>query len=190
LEIFILSGEIKLGDWKLRQHGYSFIPAGVKVGPWKVLGTQEAEILWMENGPAPLRYENNQTNYPDAMMNEFIPALDSKILPWGKTETTQFEVAKKKYLRKASNGGGVWLLAVLPHYDGRYPMIQSYNEEAYCLAGHCYIGDFRFEKNCYGYYPSFDTVPTNKTDDGGLFLVRVDRDLSKGGTVLSYPYDV
>ncbi|MFN6536790.1 MAG: DUF4437 domain-containing protein [Nostoc sp. EkiNYC01] len=188
LEIFVLRGAIQLGEWQLNKHGYSFIPAGVKIGPWKVLGNEEVEILWMENGPVILEYKNALNNHPLAKVQDFIPALDSKLLPWSKTDTVQFEVSKKKYLRKNSNGGGVWLLAILPHYDGRYPMIQSYNEEAYCLAGYCDIGDFRFVKDCFGYCPSFTTSPWHRTDDGCLFFIRVDRDLSKFGTVLSYPH--
>ncbi|MFN6518673.1 MAG: DUF4437 domain-containing protein [Nostoc sp. CreGUA01] len=188
LEIFVLKGAIQLGEWQLNKHGYSFIPAGVKIGPWKVLGNEEVEILWMENGPVKLEYQNVFNNHPLAKLKDFIPALDSKLLPWSKTDTVQFEVSKKKYLRKDNNGSGVWLLAILPHYDGRYPMIQSYNEEAYCLAGYCDIGDFRFVKDCFGYVPSFTTAPWHRTDDGCLFFIRVDRDLSKLGTVFSYPY--
>jgi Domain of unknown function (DUF4437) len=186
LEIFILSGAIQIGEWQLNKHGYSFIPAGVKVGDWKILGGEAAEILWLENGF--LKYKNASNNHPDARLDEFIPALDSKLLPWSKTDTVQFVQANKKWLRKDSNGGGVWLLAILPHYDGRYPMIQSYNEEAYCLAGYCDIGDFRFAKDWFGYVPSFTISPWHRTDDGSLFLIRVDRDLSKIGTVLSYPH--
>jgi hypothetical protein len=186
LEIFVLKGTIQLGEWQLSKHGYSFIPAGVRVGHWKVLGSEEAEILWMENGPVPLRYEEAQSDRPDARMSDFIPALDSKLLPWGKTDTIQFEIAKKKWFRKDSNGGGTWLLAILPHYDGRYPEIQCYNEEGYCLAGYCDIGDYRFVKDYFGYVPSFTTSPRHRTDDGSLFFIRVDRDLSKPGSVLSY----
>ena len=188
LEIFVLKGSIQMGEWQLDKHGYSFIPTGVRVGPWKVLGDGVVEILWMENGTIPLRYEASKCDRPDARMCDFIPALDSKLLPWGKTETVQFEVAKKKYLRKHDNGGGTWLIAILPHYDGIYPMIQSYNEESYVLFGYCDIGDYRFAKEHFGYFPSFDTLPRHKTDDGGLFLIRADRDLSKLGTVLSYEH--
>ncbi|ODH00095.1 hypothetical protein A4S05_34765 [Nostoc sp. KVJ20] len=188
LEIFVLRGAIQLGEWQLNKHGYSFIPAGVKIGPWKVLGNEEVEILWMENGPIPLKYKNATNDHPDARLRDFIPALNSKLLPWNKTDTVQFEVSKKKYLRKDSNGGGVWLLGILAHYDGSYPMIQSYNEEAYCLAGYCDIGDFRFVKDWFGYVPSFTTVPWHRTDDGSLFFIRVDRDLSKLATVLSYSH--
>lgn len=186
LEIFVLSGVIQVGEWQLDKHGYSFIPAGVRVGPWKVLGDKPVEILWMENGPVPFKYITSETDHPDARMNEFIPALDSKLLPWGKTETTQFEVARKKYLRKKSHGVGVWLMTVLPHYDNHYPMIQCYNEEAYCLTGYMDMGNYRANKDHLCYTPSFATVPRHITNDGCLFFVRVDRDLSKPGTVLSY----
>ncbi|MEH2420070.1 MAG: DUF4437 domain-containing protein [Nostoc sp.] len=186
LEIFVLRGAIQLDEWQLNKHCYSFIPAGVRVGPWKVLGNEEVEILWMENGPVPLKYKNAINDHPDAKLRDFIPPLDSKLLPWSKTDTVQFEVAKKKYLRKDSNGGGVWLLGILPHYDGRYQMIQSYNEEAYGLVGYCDIGNYSVVKDHFGYCPSFSTLPRHTTDDGALFFIRVDRDLSQLGTVLSY----
>lgn len=184
LELFVLKGVIQIGEWKLNKHCYSFIPAGVKVGNWQVLGGEDVEILWMENNSA--CYMNIQNNHPDAKLNEFIPVLDSKLLPWGKTDTVQFEVAKKKFLRKDANGGGVWLLAILPHYDGKYPMIQPYNEESYGLVGYCDMGNYHFTKDHFGYCPSFVTSPWHRTDDGGLFFVRIDRDLSKIATVLSY----
>jgi hypothetical protein len=110
-------------------------------------------------------------------------------LSWGNTVTTQFVESSKKWLRKAANGGGVWLLAILPHYDGRQAMIQSYNEEAYCLAGCCDIGNYRFIKDHYGYVPSFTTSLRHISEDGSLFFIRVDRDLSQSGTVLSYAHN-
>ncbi len=139
VEIFVLSGAIQIGEWKLGKHGYSFIPAGVNIGPWKVLGGENADLLWMENGPVPLSYEAVQGDRPDTRLRDFIPALDSTLLPWGKTETVQFETSKKKWLRKDKNGGGTWLIAILPHYDGRHAMIQAYNEESYGLFGYCDI---------------------------------------------------
>jgi hypothetical protein len=183
LEIFVLSGAIQVGEWKLGKHSYSFVPAGVRVGPWNVLNGETAEILWMQNDR--LQYQDLPT-YPNTRICDFIPALDSKLLPWGKTDTTQFVIANKKWLRKAANGGGVWLLALLPHYDGKQKMIQSYNEEAYALSGCCDIGNYRFAKDHFGYCPSFSTLPRHISEDGGLFFVRVDRDLSQAGTVLSY----
>lgn len=183
LEIFVLSGAIQVGEWKLGKHCYSFIPAGVNVGDWKVLNGESAEILWMQNGE--LQYQDLPT-HPKARIAEFIPALDSKLLPWGRTDTTQFLEASKKWLRKAPNEGGVWLITLLPHYDGKQMMIQSYNEEAYGLAGCCDIGDYAFAKDHFAYCPSFSTLPRHISEEGSLFFVRVDRNLSQSGTVVSY----
>nr|WP_263971542.1 DUF4437 domain-containing protein [Leptolyngbya ohadii] len=185
LEIFVLSGAVQVGEWKLGKHCYSFIPAGVRVGSWKVLNGEAAEILWMENDR--LQYQDLQ-NHSEARIGGFIPVLDSKLLPWGKTDTTQFIQANKKWLRKAANGGGVWLITLLPHYDGKQMMIQSYNEEAYGLAGCCNIGDYPFAKEHFCYCPSFSTLPRHISEDGSLFFVRVDRDLSQAGAVLSYAH--
>ncbi len=186
LEIFILAGEIQIDEWRLDKHSYSFIPAGVRLESWKVLGEESVEILWMENGPVPLKYQYAEISHPDARISEFIPVLDSKLLPWRNTETVQFEVAKKKFLRKHNNGGGTWLLTILPHYDGHYAIIQSYNEEAYALAGYCDIGNYRFAKGHLGYCPTNNTTLRHRTDDGYLSFVRVDRDVSQMGTVISY----
>lgn len=82
--------------------------------------------------------------------------------------------------------GGTWLLAILPHYDSINAMIQAYNEEGYCLSGYCDIGDYHVTKGCLCYCPSFVISGRHVTDDGVLCFVRVDRDLSKVGTVLSY----
>lgn len=183
LEIFVLGGTIQIGEWQLRKHSYSFIPAGVRVGSWKVLDGEPAEVLWMQNHH--LQYQD-LPDHSEAQFSNFIPVLDSKLLSWGKTDTTQFITANKKWLRKAANGGGVWLLAILPHYDGQQMMIQSYNEEAYGLAGSCDIGDYQFAQDHYGYCPSFSTLPRHISEGGSLFFVRVDRDLAKSGTVLSY----
>lgn len=189
LEIFVLTGEVQVGEWKLPKHGYSFIPAGVKVGKWKVLGNQPVELLWMENGPVPLQYKSVQNTLADARIFDYIPAMDTKLLPWATTNTVQFEVAKKKWLRRNQNNSGVWLLAILPHYDGQFSIIQAYNEDDYCLSGYLDLGDYRVQKDGYCYCPSFSLIPRHISDEGCLFFVRVDRDLSKLGTVISYKND-
>ncbi|BAY87422.1 hypothetical protein NIES267_69440 [Calothrix parasitica NIES-267] len=75
LEIFILKGTIKIGEWFLDKHCYSFIPAGVLIDDWKVVGDEEVEILWMENGSVPFGYKEAKNNHPDASLSEFIPVL-------------------------------------------------------------------------------------------------------------------
>ena len=176
LEIFILAGKIQIGEWELDQHGYSFIPAGVKVESWQVLGEEEAEILWMENGPVPLQYQDAETNYPGARISEFIPALDSKFLPWSDTEKVTI---KKKFLRKHNNGGETLIFAILPHHVTHDAMIYSYNEEAYILGGYCDLGSYRLATDHFCYCPSYNVTPRERTVDGLFGFARIDRDLSK-----------
>eukprot|EP00961_Rhodomonas_salina_P147710 1988226-Rhodomonas_salina.1 len=140
LELFVTSGILRIGDRCLRKHGHAFIPAGQWIGPISVLpdddpqgpigdlGHNGVEVLWMEQGGAGEKKfiegeRGSEEDHPD-----YIPASDSLLLPWGQTATAQFEVAKKKMLRKTPNGGGVWLLNIFPHYDSVNPMIQNYNE--------------------------------------------------------------
>ena len=132
IEIFVVAGDLRMGEWHLNKHGYSHIPKGVAIGGLEALSP--VTLLWMENGPEAAIFSPG-VSQPDADWESFIPPLDAKVLPWGSAETAQFVASRKKYLRKAPNGGGTWLLAVLPHYYARGGMIQSYNEEAYVLSG-------------------------------------------------------
>jgi hypothetical protein len=186
LEILVLSGVLQYGSWRLGPQGYGFIPAGVAAGPWRVLGDEPAEVLWMENGPVPFEYRPSVGHLPGARLDEFIPAMNSMLHPWRGTETSQFSGAVKKYLRKYRNGGGTWLLALLPHFDNRASEVQCYNEEGYCLAGTLDIGDAHFERDHFAYVPSFAVSGRHVSVDGCNFLIRVDRDLSQHGTVLFY----
>ncbi len=183
IEIFVLQGTLQIDDWQLQSHSYTFIPAGVRVGQWQVLGESTVELLWMTNQQ--IGYQD-APHQPESRLSEWIPLVDSKRLSWGKTDTSQFVTASKKWLRKAANGGGTWLLTLLPHYDGGQMMIQAYNEEAYGLAGTCHIGDYPFAAGHFAYCPSFSTLPRHISTDGSLFFVRVDRDLSQPAAVISY----
>ncbi|HLO51255.1 MAG TPA: DUF4437 domain-containing protein [Kamptonema sp.] len=183
LEIFILAGKIQIGEWQLDRHTYSFIPAGVKVESWQVLGEESAEILWMENGPVPLQYQDAETNHPGARINEFIPALDSKLLPWSDTDRV---TNKKKLLRQHNNGGETFMFATLPHYITHYGMICSYNEEAYILGGYCDLGSYRLAKDHFCYCPSYNITPRERTVDGLFGFARIDRDLSQ--IAIASPY--
>ncbi len=176
LEIFILAGKIKMGEWQLDRHGYSFIPAGVKVESWQVLGEEEAEILWMENGPISLKYQEGETNHPVARINEFIPALDSKLLSWHNTEKVTI---KKKFLRQHNNGGETLMFATLPHHITHDGMIYSYNEEAYILGGYCDLGNYLLAKDHFCYCPSYNIIPRERTIDGFFGFARIDRDSSQ-----------
>ena len=185
IELLVVSGDLRIGEWHLNKHGYSYIPKGIAIQGFEALSP--VTLLWMENGPTAATFVPGESQL-DADWDSFIPPLDSKVLPWGMAETVQFETSKKKYLRRDPQGGGTWLLAVLPHYYGKGAMIQCYNEEAYILSGSIWIGDRLLQAHHYSYAPPFTTVGRHITDEGMLCFVRVDRDLTVPGRVITYPH--
>ena len=204
VELFVLSGLLAVGDRIVRPHGYMFIPSGCEMPELSVPKRETQEdglcgdqdypgctVLWMENGSlsGPFNFIPRGTDTPPSTREQtatsFISIIDSELVPWGNTQTSQFVAAHKKWLRKTSSGGGTWLLHILPGYDSVNPMLQNYNEEAYCLAGYCDIGEHRFTNGYFGYVPNGTLSPRHRTRDGCLFFIRVDEDLSTPGRVAS-----
>lgn len=191
VEIFVLSGALKVGDWLLKKHSYTFIPAGVSVGAVVALakahGHSRVEIIWMENGPSAARHVASAENTPvgAVRLSELVVPLDPFYIPWTRTDTSQFASGGKKWLRRAPNGGGCWLLNVLPHFDGRAAMIQNCNAEVVCISGSFDVGDTRLRPGFAGYVPSGTIAPYQTGVEGSMFFVRVDRDLSERGAVVA-----
>ena len=196
IELFVLSGSLRIGNHVLRAQSYSYIPSGQQLGSWSVLENDTwegkcgaldhdgVELLWMENSSASFA-PCEETEETDAPSNDFIPALDATRVGWAGTQTSQFSSMKKKWLRRGKDGSGVWLLCIDPHYDSATPMLQNYNEEGYCISGYCDIGEHRFTPGYFGYIPHGTVSPRHKTLDGCLFFIRVDRDLTTPGSVAS-----
>merc|ERR1712072_1575496 len=56
IEIFVLDGDLDIGGFHLHKYSYTFIPAGMPVGPWK--SVTKAKALWMPFGY--LSYETEE----------------------------------------------------------------------------------------------------------------------------------
>ena len=196
VEVFVTRGVLKIGNIVLRRHGYTYIPAGQVIGEMAVLQTdkpdgphgdlkdEDTELQFMQSGQCTFT-PGEATGA--AFHTDYIPIIDSYAKPWGGTQTAEFTVSRKKWLRKGPNGGGTWLLGVLPHFDSNHPFIQNYNEEALCLEGSCEYGEHNIRAGYYGYVPYASVSPRHISPDGCLFLVRVDQDLSQCGRVASFP---
>ena len=194
VEIFVTRGVLQIGTNVLRRHGYSYIPAGQVIGPMAVLKTDDphgphgdlrdenTEVQWMQSGTCMF----TPGKVTGVFNPNYIPITDSYVKPWGGTQTAEFTASRKKWLRKAPNGGGTWLLGVLPHFDSNHGFIQNYNEEALCVEGSCEYGEHNFTAGYYGYVPYGTVSPRHISPDGCLFLVRVDQDLSQTGRVASF----
>jgi hypothetical protein len=196
LEVFVLSGAIQIGDWVLKKHGYMFVPAGVHLGAMELigpaLGQAGAELVWMENGGATGNAEfahatgDGHTEAGEARLSEFVAPLDSSYLGWSSCSTAQFEVSKKKWLRRAKNGGGVWLRHLLPHYQGDGAMLQSYTEECLGIDGAVDVGGGRFGVGDFCHVAHHTKVPIHSGAGSCTCLVRIDRDLTQPGAVITH----
>lgn len=187
VEIFVLSGALKVGDWLLKAHGYTFIPSGVSVGAISAvataLGRKDVEILWMENAPSAARHIPSASHAPAARLADFVPPLDAFYIPWSPS-TAPFGGAAKKRLRRAKSGGGCWLLNIVPHYESPHRAAASlaYNAEVACLSGAVDSGEFRLSPGVVGYVPRGAILAACSSVGGGLLFVRADRELD--GAVL------
>lgn len=192
IEIFVLSGALKVGDWLLKTHGYTFIPSGVSVGAISAvaaaLGREHVEILWMENGPSAARHIPSAAHAPAARLADLVPPLDAFYIPWSPS-AAPFGGAAKKRLRRASSGGGCWLLNVVPHYESphRAAMSVSYNAEVACLSGAVDSGEARLSSGTVGYVPRGAVLAACSSVGGGLLFVRADGELNEAVLVNELP---
>jgi hypothetical protein len=97
VEIFVLSGELRIGQLRLGRYTYGFIPEGVCIEPWSAQGKTTA--LWMpDRHPS---FVKSRDDAPGANRKLYIPSLSSELIPWSQTLTPGFPPgAMRKTLRK------------------------------------------------------------------------------------------
>ena len=195
LELFCVSGSLRIGSITLKPYCYCYIPAGKACGEFEA--EEDTQLLWFVNGVVKKVDSVDAAGVPswdaglqdreDVCYDNYIAVADATTMKWTMPNSTQFgTVAVKKWLRKDSGGGGTWLLHICPH-AGILPEVQHYNEEAYCLSGNLTIADMFYEKDWFSYVPAFALVAEHTTQDAGCtFLIRVDRDLSSPSAVATF----
>ena len=131
VEFFVLRGVLKIGNFVYRKHSYSYIPAGQVLGEWSVeagdktddlVGQMEdgdVEIVWMQDGAC--SFTAGAVAESDSFHEDFIPIIDAFCMPWGGTQTSQFAVSRKKWLRKNALWRRCMAAARSPHFDSKEP---------------------------------------------------------------------
>jgi hypothetical protein len=133
LELLVIEGSLRIGDWLLRRFSYSYLPAGVATGPWA--SAEGATMLWMPAGH--LGFQAGEAARPGAHSALWIPQIDSSALPWQPTITPGFPLgAMRKTLRiDPDSGAGTWILGMLPQLRETRQEIHPTAEEAFTLVG-------------------------------------------------------
>lgn len=182
LELFILSGCLQIGNYRLDKHSYSFIPANNPCGPWQAL--EDTDILWMPSGSV---HYSQQLNTPTASRSlDYIACIQTSAIPWGTTITPGFPPgAMRKQLRiDPATGASTWLLGVLPQWQENRVEIHPVAEEALVISGAITSERGKMDQGCYFWRPPDIPHGPMSTDDGVFIFFRTDGPLK---TLYSWP---
>ena len=195
IEIFVLTGRLQQGGFALRDLSYTFIPAGMPVGPWSV--DEETTFLFMpdqrpvydheryaslEQTPENALYHKDGQHHP--RMREFVPSQELKAMQWEQTTFLPPGSARKSLYTNPETGRATWILGLVPMWiEGNFYAGHPTIEEAYCIKGdvqgHWSMQDDPFNRRyaamrADGYYWRPAHVPHGPfwTEDGSLMLFR------------------
>jgi len=198
MEIFVLEGDLNIGGFSLHKYSYTFVPAGICVGPFKAL--TKVRALWMpfgflnfetkeyegitEKGGSTLH--KNTQEHP--RYGEYIPCIDTPSMPWVQTTFLPPGSARKS-LRGDIHGASSWILGLVPQWiEGNFLASHPTSEETYTLegsiGGHWSFADDPFNRRFAvmeksGYYWRPPHIPHGPfyTDPGCMLFFRTKRKL-------------
>lgn len=170
IELFVLSGQIHIGQFCLGAYTYGFLPAGVRINAWSI--KQNTTVLWM---PAAYpQFVKASQSLLDAKQHLYIPSLSSEQLPWQSTLTPGFPTgAMRKTLRMDPDGGrSTWLLGCLPQFVLPFSEYHPIPEEEFVLQGSLTTQVGQMTPGCYFWRPAFIPHAPAYTKTGYFALVR------------------
>ena len=170
IEIFVLSGELRIGQLRLGKYTYGFIPEGVCIEAWSA--QENTTALWMpERHPS---FIKSSTDALGAKRELYIPSSNSYLIPWSQTLTPGFPPgAMRKTLRKWSEGGtSTWLLGLLPQFVEPVAEYHPVCEEEFVLQGSMTTQAGHMTPGCYFWRPPLISHAPAYTETGYFALVR------------------
>jgi hypothetical protein len=123
LEIYVLEGDVRIGEFELQPGGYAYLPSGS-------LGTNMSS----QRGALLLYFLDDLQ--PDAVIETPIIS-DSNLLPWETASQAMedFGIATKELRMDPGSGARTWLLKVEPGAIFNWRQATS-RQEGYLVAGH------------------------------------------------------
>ncbi|MDJ0516396.1 MAG: DUF4437 domain-containing protein [Trichodesmium sp. MO_231.B1] len=170
VEIFVLSGEIKIGQLRLGPYTYGFIPEGVCIEKWSV--KKDTKALWMPERQ--VCFTPSLDDLPGAKRELYIPSYSSQLIPWSATITPGFPPgAMRKTLRKGLQGGrSTWLLGCLPQFLEPFAEYHPIPEEEFVLQGSLTTQAGHMTPGCYFWRPPLISHAPAYTETGYFAFVR------------------
>ncbi|NJM74190.1 MAG: DUF4437 domain-containing protein [Scytonema sp. RU_4_4] len=170
VEVFVLSGQLRIGQLRLGRYTYGFIPEGVCIEAWSA--QENTTALWMpECHPS---FMTSLTDAPGAKRELYIPSSSSELIPWSATITPGFPAgAMRKTLRKGQEGGrSTWLLGCLPQFAETAAEYHPIPEETFVLQGSITTQAGYMTPGCYFWRPELISHAPAYTETGYFAFVR------------------
>ncbi len=135
MEIFVLKGAIKIGDRRLTERCFSYIPTGVPYGPMIV--EDDTTALWFFDGAA--SFTPSMTPRPDAIVNQRVEFKSYYQEPWEAAVEIGFSSQPgifMKILKRLPNDGPMtWIAGSFAGRPPRKYEAHKSAEEGFLLEG-------------------------------------------------------
>ncbi len=171
-QLFIISGDLKIGEYTYSEQCYSFRPAGAPHGPMSSHNGCEAIVMWDKT----FDVMPGDSGDPAGM----IGLLDTIKMPWQPTLAEGPQAGMMaKVLRKVDDKGEMtFIVGIMPHWREDREEHHHCVEESFKLTGSLNLNTTLGDKmlmgsNCYFYRPPYKKHGPMYTHDGTMSLIRV-----------------
>jgi hypothetical protein len=171
IEVFILSGTLRLGDSVKGLGWYGFLPAGVSSRGWTAESDVEL-LLFARTGAPHFKPEPGPVTDTSGII-----AIDTEAVEW--TASSRDGIApglSHKLLRfNPETGEAAILGAAVPTWDSPYLEFHHTIEEIYCVSGDISLGNAgRMDAGSYLWRPPFITHGPFWSEAGAIIFIWVD----------------
>lgn len=174
IDVFVLSGALRLGDGLHSLGFYGHLPAGANSSAWTAEG--ETILFYAARSGAP-------DFLPEAgrpALGAGLVAVDTETVPWTGSQIPGPApgLVHKELRADPATGERMWISGIVP--DWEYPRLEWHDviEEIYCIAGDITLGNSgTMTAGSYLWRPPYVTHGPFHSENGCLILVWVDGQL-------------
>lgn len=179
VEIFVLGGEIKIGDQTCREGHYMFVPAGLAQGAWEVPMGAEALVFYNDSEPS---FEAGDRNHPLCLKEGYISLNSFEDAPWASGSIVSPSTATGLFLKMLRfdplTEAMTFLYTIAPEYIQDNISYHDCCEESYHIWGTSWMMQFGdLPTGGYFWRPPYINHGSFRSKHGCIALGRTDSKL-------------
>jgi len=179
MELFLLNGEIKIGDQLCREGHYLFVPAGYALDAMEVAQGAEALVFYNDSEPS---FEEGDTHHPLCLKEGFLSFNSYEDAPWQGGSIVQPSTATGLFLKMLRydplTEGMTFLYTMCPQYMQDNISYHDCAEESYHIWGTSWMMQFgELPTGGYFWRPPYINHGSFRSKQGCIALGRTDSKL-------------